>query len=109
MASPADTSTPAAEGLERHYTVGEIAQHLHVHEDTVRKLFSEEPGVLKIGEPTRLLRGRGQKYKRRYFVLRIPQSVLVRVRERLMYKRTPNGVHLPDSGRNSGSRGLHAS
>lgn len=63
----------------------------------MRKLFSDEPGVLKIGEGTRLLRGRGKnKYKRRYFVLRIPQSVLFRVRERLMHKRTPPfGILLP--------------
>jgi AraC-like DNA-binding protein len=79
--------------IEEHFTVGEIAARFKLSEDTVRRLFSDESGVLKLGEGTRLA---GRKYKRRYFSLRIPESVLVRVMNRLMHKR-PAGVPEEDS------------
>jgi hypothetical protein len=75
---------------ERHYKSSEIAELWNVSEDVVRRMFADEPGVLKFGEPTRLV-GRG-KYKRRYSYLRIPESVLQRVQERLMHKRSPSVV-----------------
>ena len=77
--------------LEHHYTVGEVAELWNVCENTVRNLFFEEEGVLRIGQGSRLLGGRAKKLKRHYFVLRIPESVLLRVQNRLMHKRPPGG------------------
>jgi hypothetical protein len=90
-------------GIETHYTIAEIAQQWKLSEDTVRKLFIDEPGVLKIGEGSRLLGGR--KYKRRYFVLRIPAAVLRRVEQQLINKRPAEPTPRVDRG----SRDLHAS
>jgi hypothetical protein len=39
-------------------------------------MFSEEPGVLRIGHP-------GDRYRRRYLTLRIPEDVIERVLKRL--------------------------
>jgi hypothetical protein len=55
-------------------TVAEVAEMLHVSEDTVRRLFGNEPGVVNLGHE----RERGT---RRYRVLRIPRRVLNRVIE----------------------------
>jgi hypothetical protein len=82
-------ASAAVPPLEKHYTVTEIAQQLNVSDDTVRNLFFDEPGVLKIGEASRLMGGRAKKLKRHYFMLRIPESVLLRVTDRLMHKRPP--------------------
>jgi hypothetical protein len=68
-------SAGASVSAERHYTVGEIAEMLNLSEDAVRRLFCNEPGVLSFGKP-RL------GSKRRYTTLRIPESVLDRVRLR---------------------------
>lgn len=66
------------------HTISEIAQQWNVSYDTVRRQFLNEPGVLHFGESSRLLRGRKQKYKRGYQVLRIPHAVFLRVQARLM-------------------------
>jgi hypothetical protein len=55
--------------LERHYTPKEVAELWQLSEDTVRKLFRDTPGVLKIAQPAR-------RFKRVYVSLRIPESVL---------------------------------
>jgi hypothetical protein len=60
---------------ERIFTVAEVAERLHVKHDTVRRLFLHEPGVIVICFPRR---GR-----RLYRTVRIPESVLRRVIERL--------------------------
>jgi hypothetical protein len=65
-------------------TISEIAVQWNVSYDTVRRQFLNEPGVLHFGESSRLLRGRKQKYKRGYQVLRIPHAVFLRVQARLM-------------------------
>jgi hypothetical protein len=72
--------------IEPHYTVPEIAKQWKLSDDTVRNMFVDEEGVLKIGQPTRLV-NRRVGYKRRYSVLRIPESVFQRVRDRLVNKR----------------------
>jgi hypothetical protein len=41
--------------LEHCYKIGEIARHWNVSEGTVRKVFADEPGVLRIGKPSRFL------------------------------------------------------
>jgi len=102
-------ATAAENEIESHYTVLEIAQKWNVCENTVRNLFRDEPGVLTIGRPTRLMRrGSKTKYIRRYGVLRIPESVFVRVRSRLMDKRGVASVAVP-AGIAVNRRDVHAS
>jgi hypothetical protein len=52
-------------------TVTEVAARLRVNDDTVRRLFLNEPGVIVICFP--------QKGKRIYRTLRIPEGVFLRV------------------------------
>jgi transcriptional regulator GlxA family with amidase domain len=66
-----------ASTLERHYSVQEIAQALNLSRDTITRIFRDEPGVLGI---SRQPNSRGT---RAHTKLRIPQSVLDRVRRRL--------------------------
>lgn len=70
-------SKPVADDqvIERHWSVAEIAIAWNLSEDSVRRLFSSEPGVLVIGR-------RIKASKRRYTTLRIPETVLHRVRFR---------------------------
>jgi len=70
MAVPAKASHD-----ERYLTVLEVAERLKVNDETVRRLFLNEPGVLVICFPRR---GR-----RVYRTLRIPESVFQRVLTRL--------------------------
>ena len=56
--------------VERHFTVQEIAELWQVSADTVRRTFAGEPGVLTIGRGRRAL-------------LRVPQSILSRVHNRM--------------------------
>ncbi len=60
--------------LERHFTVAEVAELWQLSEDTIRKIFRDVPGVLKIGAPE-------SRFKRGYLVLRIPESILQKVHE----------------------------
>jgi hypothetical protein len=61
---------------ERHYSVQQLADAWSLSPDFVRRLFLHEPGVT---EWVRQERG-----KRRYRVLRIPQSVAERVYRRAL-------------------------
>ena len=56
---------------EKCLTVAEVAERLKVNEETVRRLFLNEPGVIAICFPRR--------GKRVYRTLRIPESVFLRV------------------------------
>ncbi len=60
------------DAFEKHYTVTELAELWNVHADTIRRMFRDEAGVLKIGQS-------GRRRKRDYFTLRIPASVAARV------------------------------
>jgi hypothetical protein len=62
--------------LEKHYSVAEIAELWAVNYKTVRKIFEAEKGILSWGRPER-------GAKRGYVSMRIPQSVMIRVHERL--------------------------
>jgi hypothetical protein len=55
--------------LERHYTAKEVGKLWQLSEDTVRALFRDYPGVLKIAQPAR-------RFKRAYVSIRIPESVV---------------------------------
>ncbi len=65
------SSALASVAEERHYTVQEIASAWRLSTMTVRRLFEDQPGVLKIDR--RRLIG-----KRPHVTLRIPASVLDR-------------------------------
>jgi hypothetical protein len=57
---------------EKHYTVFEVAEIWSVSYNTVKKLFENEPDVLRFGaEETR--------YGRKRVSIRIPESVMIRV------------------------------
>jgi|SRR6516162_2184554 len=60
--------------LEKHYRVSELAKLWGFCPGTVIKLFSGEPGVLKL---------QGPSGKRKYTTLSIPESVALRIHERL--------------------------
>ena len=62
--------------FEKHFSVAEVSERWGYSEDTIRRLFRNEPGVLKIGSPE-------TRFKRRRWQLSIPESVLVRVYQRL--------------------------
>jgi len=61
---------------EKHYSPADLAKAWGVNVETIRNVFREEPGVVKIGSKAPI-------HKRSYLTLRIPQSVAVRVHQRL--------------------------
>jgi hypothetical protein len=65
---------------EEFQTVAQVAKMLGVSKDTVRRLFADEPGIIDLG------RHETEQHKRRYRVLRIPESVLDRVVNRKRVK-----------------------
>ncbi|MFC5861686.1 hypothetical protein ACFPT7_05235 [Acidicapsa dinghuensis] len=66
----------APTALERHYSVSELSKLWFFSENTIRRLFSREPGVIKITrQATRVKRG--------YTSLRIPERIAQRVHQRL--------------------------
>jgi hypothetical protein len=66
--------------IEQAFTVAEIAKKWHFSEDKVRRIFNQEDGVLRFGHETLRV---GKKYRRRYYVIRVPLSVFRRVEDRL--------------------------
>jgi hypothetical protein len=60
---------------EKHYTPTELAEMWGVSVQTVRDLFKDEDGVLKLGSD-------GTRNRRAYKTLRIPHSVAERVHTR---------------------------
>jgi hypothetical protein len=58
-----------------YLTVADVSERLKVNEETVRRLFLNEPGVVVICFP--------RKGRRVYRTLRIPEAVLQRVLTRL--------------------------
>ena len=65
-------SLPIKAAPERKYRLDEIAREYGLHVETVRSLFFDEPGVIKIGHPT-------LNNTHRHYRLRIPESVVRRV------------------------------
>lgn len=62
--------------FERHFTPHELAEIWRLDETTIRRIFADEPGVMRIGRAN-------PRRKRGYVTLRIPASVAERVyRER---------------------------
>lgn len=60
---------------EKHYSIIELATIWNLSRDTVSRLFRDEPGVIPIGQP--------KPGRRTYVVLRIPESVALRVYRRM--------------------------
>ena len=58
--------------LEPHYSVQVPAELWRLDESTIRRMFEDVPGVLKIGTERR------RSGKRDYFTLRIPASIASR-------------------------------
>jgi hypothetical protein len=61
---------------EKHFTPAELAKIWGVSVQTIRDLFKDEDGVLKLGSD-------GTRIRRAYKTLRIPHSVAERVHTRL--------------------------
>lgn len=59
--------------FERHFTPKQLAELWLLHESTIRRLFLDEPGVLKYGNSY------SRSGRREYITLRIPESVARRV------------------------------
>ena len=70
------SSTPAGAAFEKHYCVTEVAKLWGLSERTIRRIFSNEPGVFKWESTER-------RFKRGYTTLRIPESVVQRVHRKL--------------------------
>jgi hypothetical protein len=62
--------------LERHFSVGELASLWDLSEQTIRRMFTGEPGVIEWGHTE-------SRFKRGYITMRIPESVVQRVHCRL--------------------------
>lgn len=71
------TPTVEAAAFEKHYSAKELAELWSLDPSSVRRLFQDEPGVLKIGRSGR------RDGKRDYVTLRIPESIAARAHERL--------------------------
>lgn len=65
------TAPQNGQAIEPHYTPAQLAELWQVHPETIRRIFKDESGVLKIVNPHR---GRREK-----ITLRIPASVAERV------------------------------
>ena len=69
--------------MEKHFRPKYFAKLWGLSETKIRRIFQNEPGVILIGAPSRRL---GGKLKRSYFTMLIPESVAMRVYERLRKK-----------------------
>ena len=72
----ANPKPPAALSVEKHYSVPELAEIWNLSENTIRRIFEHEPGVLKFGTKER-------RRARRYTTIRIPETVVFRVHRQL--------------------------
>lgn len=61
---------------EKHYSVNELAALWNLSKQTIRRLFEDEPDIVRIGD-------NDVRHKRAYVTLRIPESVARRVHQRL--------------------------
>jgi len=66
--------------LERHYSVLEVAAMWSLSADTIRRMFEDEPGIVFWGNAI-------SRRRRRYLTIRIPETVLRRVHQRLQKTR----------------------
>lgn len=77
VAAPKLAAMPQVSRLfERHFSPAELAELWSLSEDTIRRLFEREPGVMIFESPSR-------NPARRRRTLRVPESVAERVHCRL--------------------------
>jgi hypothetical protein len=57
---------------ETVFTPKELAEQAKLHTSTIRKLFADQPGVIRLGHA-------GSRGHRRYYTIRVPKSVAERV------------------------------
>jgi hypothetical protein len=69
--------TQFTEATELHFTVPQVAVMWGLSDETIRRLFADEPGVIKLGS------SRSTLDRRRKVRLSIPLSVLQRVHRKL--------------------------
>jgi hypothetical protein len=81
-----DQLKPLEDGI---FTSAELAQKIRLHPETIRKLFWDEPGVIRLGR-------RGDRHRRRYYTLRIPAAVAARVLARLTVVPATRYAPIPD-------------
>lgn len=67
-------ATLGANSLEKYYSAKELALQWGVSTDVIRRRFADEPGVIVISN--------SKPGKRPYRTLRIPQSVIDRIRKK---------------------------
>ena len=67
--------------IEPHYSVKDVAEMWKLSDEAIRRLFRTEPGVIKLGADDSY-----RRRKRDYVTLRIPESVLLRVHEKLRHR-----------------------
>jgi AraC-like DNA-binding protein len=77
---------------ERHYSVKELAQMWGLSPTAIRRMFRNEPGVLRFGKENK-------GHQRNYVTLRIPASVAERVYQRCS---CPGLVLRPNGGKKKG-------
>lgn len=68
----------AITAFEKHYTVTQVAQMWGVSANTVRRIFRDMPGVLKLSNPRISRRERKHEL---HLALRIPESLVRRAHE----------------------------
>jgi hypothetical protein len=73
---PSSESPNGDVGVERHYSVAELARLWGLSARTIRRMFENEPGVLQWGNSE-------TRFKRSYVTLRIPETVVLRVHRQL--------------------------
>jgi hypothetical protein len=61
---------------EKHYSVIEISKLWALSQKTMRRIFEREPGVIHWGAEE-------SRHKRGYRTLRVPETVLLRVHQKL--------------------------
>lgn len=71
MSGPTPIRQSQIDPFEKHYTPKELGAIWQLDESTVRRMFQDEPDVLKIGQT-------GRRQKRDYVTLRIPASTAAR-------------------------------
>ena len=82
---PADPKEMSS-ALEPHYSVQVLAELWRLDESTIRRIFEDVPGVLKLGNEKR------RSGKREYYTLRIPASVAAREYERRLIAANKKGA-----------------
>jgi hypothetical protein len=84
---------------EKHYRVKDLAALWRFSRNMIIKLFTNEPGVIRIESPTG---------KRKYATLSIPESIAARVHERLSHNRFESSPSRRNPLRVIRLRDLHA-